>query len=749
MIPLPTIVSRHNLRFCWPYKDEHGKVVALVARYDMSGSKKKFHQYQLTEAGQWEEGVATPSPLYGLETLPKSQQEDRVYIFEGEKCAAALHTLKLSALTSMMGANQAQNADWAILAKYRHVKEFVLIPDNDEPGQNYMKTVFLEIQKACPQTKVSVCSLPSKNKGDDFIEWLQSQSVCPSDWDGFSPMKTSHVDELRLLFQSHVDQHCIEATHYFEELNDIPTFENNLEPFEDILSAILPCPVHLLPKEISQWIQGLALQMQISEDYLATPLLVYLGSLIGRKRGLRLRTGTDWIEYPNLWGMLIGRPSMMKSPAMKAVQKPLLKLAEKASKEHEHALQQYAIDSEGWGLRKKANDEEYKKNYKASLKGNKEKQSTYQVEECPSEPKKRRYKSEDSTTEKLGELLIENSQGLLLFRDELSGWLNSFSKAGRENDRQFFLESWSGNQEFDVDRIARGSLHVPALCLSIFGSIQPGPLSQYVHSALKGGIGDDGFIQRFQLMVWPDAKTDWELVEGIDIKELEAPIHHIFECLDRLSFNPIGEPEILSFTEEAQHLFNQWQDGYEKRIRSGNLSPHMEAHLTKYKKLLPALCIIFEHLQYAIEDKHPDNVTVETLQKAISWLDYFESHACRVYGSSSNTIPKAASDLINRVRKGDIKAPFTVREIYHGKHWSGLSNPEEVKEVLEFLEDRHYVIGQQIKTTNGNSMTGRPTKKYWVHPQIFEDLPMIKGPKGSEEVFEPFEPSISEENNIS
>ena len=151
------------------------------------------------------------------------------------------------------------------------------------------------------------------------------------------------------------------------------------------------------------------------------------------------------------------------------------------------------------------------------------------------------------------------------------------------------------------------------------------------------------------------------------------------------------------------------------------------------------MCLIFEHLQYAIEDKHPDNITTETLQKAISWLDYFENHACRVYGSSSNAIPKAASDLINRIRKGDVKAPFTVRDVYHGKHWSGLSNAEEVKEVLEFLEDRHYVIGQQIKTTSGNSMTGRPTKKYWVHPQIFEDSSMMKG---SEKVFEPFEPSI-------
>lgn len=51
---------------------------------------------------------------------------------------------------------------------------------------------------------------------------------------------------------------------------------------------------------------------------------------------------------------------------------------------------------------------------------------------------------------------------------------------GHENDREFYLESWSGKGDYDVDRIGRGSLFVPALCVSIFGSIQPGPLSKHI-----------------------------------------------------------------------------------------------------------------------------------------------------------------------------------------------------------------------------------------------------------------------------
>ena len=338
------------------------------------------------------------------------------------------------------------------------------------------------------------------------------------------------------------------------------------------------------------------------------------------------------------------------------------------------------------------------------------------IEVMPPAPKKRRYKTQDATTEKLGEILIDNPQGLLVHRDELAGWLNSFEKNGREGDRQFFLESWSGHQAFDVDRIGRGSLHIQALCLSIFGSIQPGPLSQYIRSAMSGGAGDDGFIQRFQIMVWPDAKDKWELAQGVPLGELEIPVNQIFNCLDSLTFDPIGEPIILSFTNEAQALFDQWQETCENRLRSGDLPPHMEAHLTKYKKLLPALCLILEHVKGAVNGKHPTAVSAQTLEAAIGWLSYFESHANRIYGSGANAIPKTAKALINHLRNGDVKEPFTIRDIYHGKHWSGLATAQQVEEVVEYLVERHYLASKVVKSGGGQS-----THKYWINPQIYEE----------------------------
>jgi hypothetical protein len=336
----------------------------------------------------------------------------------------------------------------------------------------------------------------------------------------------------------------------------------------------------------------------------------------------------------------------------------------------------------------------------------------YQIDDPPIEPKQKRYKSNDATIEKLGVLLSGNPQGMLIYRDGLSGWLNSFLKDGRENDRQFYLEGWNGKQSFDSDRISREIPHIEALCISILGGIQPGLIEPLVYGTIKGKTGDDGFIQRFQIMVWPEMKPDWEISQDTDVAAWEPYMSQIFEVLDGLDFID-GQPALLSFDWEAQPIFDDWHASLEMKLRKGDLPPHLQAHFAKYKKLLPALCLIFEHLEAILRNQTPNEVSKKNLENALIWLKYFESHVHRVYGGAANAVPQAANALIARIQSGIIKVPFTIREIYHGHHWKGLSNADEVKEVLEFLIEKNYVCEMSIE-----KRSRRTVIKYWVHPQI-------------------------------
>ncbi len=364
MSSLPDIVERQNLTHHWWYRDAiASEPFALVVRYDSKERDTWFRQYQLLN-GKWTEGAATPLPIFGSHLLQEHHIEENIFIFESEKCAEAAQHLNLTALTSMLGSSK---ANWAVLARYRQFQRFVLVPSHGEAGKRYMRSVYEEIRKAYPEAEVNICHLLLQGKADDFADWLKGQEVCPAEWSGFQPIDEPAALYLRKAFEAAVEQYSKPAEEYFND--SVLMKPTTFEPFRESVLPVKSCPVHTLPNVIKEWIRIRAEEMQAPVDYLAIPLLVYAGTAIGRKRGVRVRKGTDWIEFPNLWGMIIGRPSLMKSPAMKAVRKPLEYLISKAKTLHEEACSQYVGKLESWKILKKAKEDHMKKSISQRLRG--------------------------------------------------------------------------------------------------------------------------------------------------------------------------------------------------------------------------------------------------------------------------------------------------------------------------------------------------------------------------------------------
>ncbi|WP_375653419.1 DUF3987 domain-containing protein, partial [Bartonella sp. MR110HLJHH] len=68
---------------------------------------------------------------------------------------------------------------------------------------------------------------------------------------------------------------------------------------------------------------------------------------------------------------------------------------------------------------------------------------------------KRRFIVNDITVEKLGELL-KAPRGLLMVRDELSGFLANLERKEYQTDRAFYLTAFNEDDQFTYDRIERG-----------------------------------------------------------------------------------------------------------------------------------------------------------------------------------------------------------------------------------------------------------------------------------------------------
>lgn len=483
------------------------------------------------------------------------------------------------------------------------------------------------------------------------------------------------------------------------------------EPNE--IKTSLP-PVHdfdflLLPNEFEPWIKDIAERMQCPVEFLAIGALVGAGAVVGNRIGIQPKEhDTGWVEVPNIWGAVVGSPGLMKSPALDQVLAPVKKIEAQAQSAFSVTKAQYEINRMVYEATKKQMEAQIKKGGTVL---------PHQLPTQPDEPQPPRYIVNDATYQKLGQVLSGNPHGVLVFQDELSGLLVRLDAEGQEAARAFYLEAWNGKQSYTFDRIERGTVRIPRLCISLLGGLQPSKLRGYLHAAVNGGKGDDGLAQRLQMLVYPDISKQWQRIDRkVDIKAAEAA-NRIYEQLAAIDPIALGARQIypdsipvMRFTEEAQLRFNAWWSNLENLIRSGEHSSFMESHISKYRKLVPALALL-DHL---IVGKSGD-INLESLSRAIAWQKFLTSHAKRAYASVTSGSMDAAKSLVTHIKNGDLEDRFTVRNVYR-KNWSLLSTAKDAAEAIEILEEFGWLQSVCDSHTSGNE--GRPTIRYLINPLI-------------------------------
>jgi hypothetical protein len=300
----------------------------------------------------------------------------------------------------------------------------------------------------------------------------------------------------------------------------------------------------------------------------------------------------------------------------------------------------------------------------------------------------------------------------LLLRDELIAWLKTMERDGHEGDRGFYLEAWAGNGFVYHDRIGRGTQRCEALCLSVFGGIQPGPLTAYVSDAMGNSVRADGLLQRFQMMVWPDPPDKWEYVDELLNPDAYRLAFSVFKRLNELTPESAGAtiPEnglpYLQFDDQAQAVFVSWLTEL-NTVKTPNAEhPAIQAHLAKYESLMPSLALILH-----LADGHTGPVSAQAAAKAADWCEYLESHARRVYAACMHSDIHNARRLAQKIKAGKITHGMTVREIYR-KQWAGIDRTATI-EALEVLEECHWLRVEEIQPDSG-----RPSPAIQLHPEL-------------------------------
>lgn len=495
-----------------------------------------------------------------------------------------------------------------------------------------------------------------------------------------------------------------------------------------ILAALHPVPAFggetLLPEALRGWVMDEADRMPCPPDFVAAGALVALGAIIGARCAIKPKARDSWLVVPNLWGGIVGLPSAKKSPAIGAALKPLDRLIARAMDAHQADREAFEAEKTVFEARKDAIDGRIKTAAKAKDGKGEDLDSLARElqahrQQAPQAPTLRRYKSNDTTVEKLGELLRENPTGLLVLRDELVGLIASWDREGREGERAFYLEAWNGNASFDTDRIGRGSIFIPNLCVSIFGGIQPDKLVDYLERAANA-LANDGMLQRFQVLVYPDHRP-WEWRDRIPAKEARDRAFAVFDALAEFDPEAWGAAPAddsskfphFRFDDAAQEIFIEWSGDLHRTKLPGEDHPIIAQHLAKFDKLFPALALIL-HLVDCAASGQRGPVKAESALRAAAWCDYLEAHARRCYGLLADDGLRAAQALADKLRQGKLHDGFTARDVRRNQ-WRSLTSDEAVQAALDWLEDEGWLRAEEVGGTGPG--TGRRTWRYSINPK--------------------------------
>jgi len=157
--PMPTTFSHlGGPSHRWCYKDEQGRVMGYILRFDLQVGKKEIrpltYHVDASGRGEWKmSAFPDPRPLYNLDLLAADQSAG-VVLVEGEKSADAAADLfpERVAMTVPGGANAVGKTNLAPLAG----RDVLIWPDADEPGQRYASELVKRLHQLSPPASIKL-----------------------------------------------------------------------------------------------------------------------------------------------------------------------------------------------------------------------------------------------------------------------------------------------------------------------------------------------------------------------------------------------------------------------------------------------------------------------------------------------------------------------------------------------------------------------------------------------------------------
>ena len=242
--------------------------------------------------------------------------------------------------------------------------------------------------------------------------------------------------------------------------------------------------------------------------------------------------------------------------------------------------------------------------------------------------------------------------------------------------------------------------------MSVFGNATPEPFEAYVREAAGRGMGADGFLQRFQLAVYPDRIAPGPVVDQFKNADAERRAIQLFERLAAIDENDDeGHPPALRFADDAQEFYFSWQAELDRELAASEDHVAIRSHFAKYASLMPSLALICHLGDGPGRENEP--ASLWAAQQAAGWCHYLKAHARRIYSLAVDPERATAVVLARKIERGELAGEMTVREAYRKAKVA----PDVAKSAFELLDELGWVRLSIIKTR------GRPSEMVAFNPK--------------------------------
>ncbi len=394
--------------------------------------------------------------------------------------------------------------------------------------------------------------------------------------------------------------------------------------------------------------------------------------------------------------------------------RPILERQNQALARHAEDMQQHEVDLARYD--------------KAMSEWKRDKKAASDPPEKPETPQAERFVVNDTTVEALAPLLLANSRGLLLGRDELAGWLGSFDRysGGKGGaDASHWLSMYDGESN-TVDRKTGSpkTIHVPLASILITGGIQP----EILHRALGVEHRQSGLAARLLLASPPRKPKRWS--EADVASEVEAEVgrlvDRLFDLQPTIDDDGHQKPVVVGMTPDAKA---PWEAYYNSHGREQvNLSGELAAAWSKLEGYAARLALVIHFIRWAADDptlQSADEVDAASITAGVRLAQWFKCEARRVYALLSESDDDADQRrLVEWIeRKG---GEVTAREVQMGCRW--LREPGAAETALNELAKSGFGCWRDTPTT---AKGGRPTRVFRLASvSTVNETPIIPGELG-------------------